>query len=549
MAKEYTLEELMKMGAKPVEIPPEGLSLEELQAAGAVPAEESVSPAEPMARPNVGPWETFVNKATDAVPLGRLVSNLSGTALLRLLRPKPGATLTPQAQAELEAMGEAPLEQPGLVDTYRDVRDTRKERTAAGSEQNPVASGVGTGAGITLSMLAPGPKAGGAGQGVTLGQRLLAAGKTGAAYGALSGATDGEADLTRGDVLGVLEDTAKGAGMGFGSGVVVGGVSEALRPLLSKALKRYGIQQAKQAIQGGSDIAAATRKPMADEAAVEALESGAIQPLSTTEATANRIEKLAADRGAIYGKILDDLEAQGVQGPNVKELADQIYERYVQEYPNYVNSKAIPGIFKRVSKNVEEAALPGPGLEGPARPNLGLRQTERLKQEMQNLAKHHRVNTSPAEETFKELGSTFRQVNEDAVAQAAAAAPAGSPVRELGTAFKPVKEQLARTLEARHFARPGASKAGQRSPVGLKDMLLGASTGDPLSAAAVAAGSSLARNRLPSTLAYGSYRLGRGLETGTTASDIAAALGTNEDVVSAIIAALRKRQNPPQETP
>lgn len=540
MAEKYTLDELVKMGAKPVEVD-EKLSLEAVRAQGGAEV------------PEVGPGETFLNRAVNALPLGRLVTDALGATVLQALRPRPSAELTEEAKAELAATGEASAEpeSPGLVDTYRDVRDTRRVRTEAGSEQNPNAARAGTGAGLLLSVAAPLPKTSvGAARGANGALQLSRAARignaalTGGLYGGLSGATDGEADTTRGDVAGTLRDASEGAAWG---GLIGGGLAaaaEGVRPLAG-AIKRFAVKQAKKTIQGGSDIAAATRKPLSDEAAQEALESGAIRPLSTTQATAERIEDLATERGAVYGRILDELETLGVQGPNAKTLADGIYQRYLEEYPNYVSSKTIPEIFKRVAKNVEDAALPGPrapaprtsakkaavtsepgsvSVEGPARPNLGLRQTERIKQDLQEVAKYERLNANPSNETYRELASTVRQANEDAIEAAAAAAPEGSRIRELGDAFKPAKAQLARTLEARHFARPGASKAEQRSSVGLKDYLLGASTGNPFSAAGTALLSSVARNRLPSTLAYGAYGLSEGLRTGGLAGDVAAGL-------------------------
>lgn len=493
---------------------------------------KKTEPVTAPAPPRVGPGETFINRAVNALPLGRLVTDAVGATVLQSLRPSPDAEFTPEARAELAAMGEqlATPEAPGLVDTYRDVRDTRRVRTEAGSEQNPNAARAGTATGIGLSIAAPLPK-------VTVGSgrsgRVLSAALTGAGYGALSGATEGEADLTRGDVSGTLRDTAEGAAMGAALGAGAAGVAEAARPLAG-ALKRFAVGQAKKTVQGGSDIAAATRKPMSDEAAEEVLKSGAIRPLSTTQATAERIEALASERGAVYGQILDELEALGVKGPRAKELADQIHRRFLEEYPNYVSSKTIPEIYKRVAENVDEAAFPGPPgvVEGPARPNLGLRQTEAIKQDLQNVAKYERLQANPSNEAYRELASTVRQANEDAIAAAGAAAPEASRLREVAASFEPVKAQLARTLEARHFARPGASKAEQRSAVGLKDYLVGASTGDPGAAVGTALLSSVARNRAPSTLASGAYGLSEGLRTGSAAQDVAAGLAGAAELTS-----------------
>jgi hypothetical protein len=494
----------------------------------------------PPPAPQVGAAETFALRGSQALPAGGLVADLLSTGAFLALKPKPGAVIPEAARKELATMGIA-VEEPqetGVLDTYRGMRDTRRLRTAAGSEQNPGAARAGTALGIAASIAAPLPKTSfGAvkdANGVLQMDRATRVGNaalTGGLYGAFNGAVDGPADLTRGDVAGAAEDTVDGAVLGTLLGGTFGLAAEGVRPVAGK-LREFAIKQAKKTTQGGSDIAAATRKPMSDEAAEEVLQSGAIRPFSTTQATAERIEKLAAERGAVYGKILEELEQQGVQGPNAKVLADQIYQRYLQEYPNFVDSKAIPEIFKRVAENVDEVARPGPVgvVSGPPREALGLQQTERLKQEMQNLAKHHKLNASPAEDAYKELGSTFRKVNEDAISTAAQAAPAGSRLRQLGESFKPVKEQLARTLEARHFARPGASKAEQRSAVGLKDYVLGAAAGDPGAAAGTALLSSVARNRLPSTLASGSWNLSEGLRTGSLSSDVAATLAGSADL-------------------
>lgn len=170
--------------------------------------------------PQVGAGETFLNRAVNAVPLGRLLTDAGSTAVMQTAKAlgvgEAGAKLTPQAQAELQAMGQDTSQPestiPGVVDTYRQARDTRAERTEAGSHQNPWAGRLGTGVGFGLSILAPLPKVPGAGLGSSM--------ATGAGYGALEGLTNGKADLTRGEVGQALKDTAEGAGYGAGMGVL-----------------------------------------------------------------------------------------------------------------------------------------------------------------------------------------------------------------------------------------------------------------------------------------------------------------------------------------
>jgi hypothetical protein len=361
----------------------------------------------------------------------------------------------------------------------------------------------------------------------------------------VQGLTEGDADLTNGEFAQAAREIADTTLGGAMLGTVAGLGSEVVGPLLINPLRRLAISQGKRTIQGNSDIAAATRKPLSDEAVEEVLQSGAIRPLSTTQATADRIEKLAIDRGNAYGRILDELEDLGVRGPEAKPLADKLYQRYLATYTSTSADKAVPNAFRKESRNLVDATLPGPRgvVEGPALPTLGLRQTEAIKQTLQDRAKLDRLNARPTEEAMKEIAATVREANEQAVTAAGAASAPGSPVASLAASFQPVKAQLARTLEARHFARPGASKAEQRSGVGLKDMALGASTGNPLAALALSTGSGFARNRLPSTISSGAHVLSSGLRDGLLDGTLTPALAqalvlAQEPTVTDISAAL-----------
>lgn len=165
----------------------------------------------PQAEPQVGEAETFVNRAVGMIPgANRLTDAIAAMALEAGSSGGVRATLTPEARADLQAMGEDVPEDPGLVDRYREVRDRRAERTEAGSQQNPWAGRAGALTGFGLSLFAPLPKSSGAGLGAAV--------KTGAGYGAFHGLTEGGADLTRGEFAEGAADTLKGAAMGAGLG-------------------------------------------------------------------------------------------------------------------------------------------------------------------------------------------------------------------------------------------------------------------------------------------------------------------------------------------
>lgn len=460
--------------------------------------------------PTVGAAETWLNRAVNAIPFAKPLTDANTAYVMQIAKAlgagEPGVKLSPEQRAQLQAMGEAlPAEDaiPGVLESYRGARDTREARTAAGSAQNPVAAALGTGTGIGLSIAAPLPKAT-VGAGRT--GRVLSNALTGAGYGAATGLTEGKADLTRGEMGQALLDTATGGLLGGGIGGLAGGVTELARPLLQKALRGLAINRGRKVIQGGSDIAAATRKPLSDEAVEEALKSGAIRPLSTTENTYRRLDALSEQEERALGEIVAALEAKGVKGPEARKLADQIFERYAQEWPVAPASKAVPQRFFDEAANIEAVAQ--------GRSNLGLRQAERLKSNLQNAARYERLNASPTEEATQEIASIVRQANEDAINQAAAAAGKGSEVAGLAEKFVPTKQRVGRLLEARTAAERGASKASQRQTLGLQDYLAAAATGNPAAAFPVMIANNMARNRLPSTLASGAFALGEGLNVG-----------------------------------
>lgn len=493
MAETYTLEQLIQMGFVPDSVPAQ-------------------SP------PQVGAGETFLNRAVQALPAGNLVTNLLSTGVVQALRPKPGAVIPEAAQAELASMG-VQVEQPeSVLDTYRDLRNTRRLRTAAGSEQNPNAARAGTATGVVATIAAPWLPKAQVGQGVA--GRIASAGLTGGGYGALSGATDGESDLTQGDVGGTLRDTAEGGLWGGLLGLGTAGSVELARPLAG-ALRRFAVRQGKQTIQGGSDIAAATREPLADEAVEEVLRGGGIQAGSTTQATAGRIEQLARESGEEYARIVAALEARGVRGPDAESIANELLQRGAALEQRTLNA-ALP---RELLDRAEQFSRQGETLQrATGSRNLSLTQAEDFKRSLQEMARYGKLEETPLNAVRREVASVVRQANEDAVEAAGQAAGEGSTLRALADRFRPVKQRTGRLLEAERFAQKGASKAEQRSPVSFKDLLFGSMAGDPVSGMALTTAGSIARNRLPSTLSAGAWGLSEGLRTGSAAGDLAAAL-------------------------
>lgn len=477
----------------------------------------------------------------------------SGVDLLRELSGKrPGVQFTPRGELEMIAQG-TPVVQPDpaqdMVTDYRQTRDTRRLREVLARKEEPGATRAGSVAGLIASAFmpgAPGVQVVLPAQGAGTANRILSAIANGGLYGGATAATDGEADLTRGEVGAAAQEVAgRAAGGAVAGGLLSGGI-ELARPWVVEPLRRLAISQGRQTIQGDSNIAAATREPLADDAVEEVLRSGGIRPFSTTQATAGRIEQLVAEAGAEYGRIVTRLEELGVAGPDAIRLAAILQSLANQLGPRTLN-RALPAELASLSDDLLERAL-----EGHARgisPNyrtLSLTQSEDLKRSLQEMARYGRLEETPLNAVRRGAASVLRQGTEDAVSAAGQAAEPGSEIRTLADAFVPVKQRTGRLLEAERFAQRGASKAEQRSPVSLKDLLVGGMAGDPVTGLALAGGNSIARNRLPSTVSSGSYALSQGIQDGTLSPALARifALMLEPDVTdtsAALAEALRNR--------
>jgi hypothetical protein len=126
------------------------------------------------------------------------------------------------------------------------------------------------------------------------------------------------------------------------------------------------------------------------------------------------------------------------------------------------------------------------------------------------------------EEARQEISSIVRQANEDAIADAAHRAGAGSEIDDLAQKFVPTKKRLGRLLEARTAAEKGAVKAAAKpSGPGLPDYLLGSTTGNPAAAYITALASKSLRSRAPAALSKGAYGMFGALEGGTAGSSMA----------------------------
>jgi hypothetical protein len=505
----------------------EAEELEELEylrlkakAAAARPAEAPAAAPE-RAAPDVGVAETLLNSTGKALPGGHLLSNALTALGLSAFGPSAGARLTPQAAAELGMPQEAA--RPGFVDNYRTARDRLAERTAAGADQNKWASGIGTVIGTGLSLAAPLPR-------VTVGAgatgRILSNALTAGGYGALNGALNSRGDLTRGDVGQVLKDAVGVEGlqraaaaahegrygraaldvMGAGGlgGAVTGGALgagvEGLRAVaspLAGSIRAMALNQGRRVLTNGAD-SLSKRGPIADAAVEETIRSGAMPAFSNTTGVLRRLGGVVEEVDQQRQGILAALEARGVRGPDARVVADQLMASGGALERNTLNN-ALPARYLETADSLL-------GKAGP-RGELGLTQAESLKRSAQDMARYGRFEETPLNEVNRDIASTIRQANEDAIASAAARAPADAELQALNAQFVPTKQRLGNLLQAEEAATRGAARAAQRGHFGLKQtMHAGAAiaSGHGALAAPVALASHFLQNRAPSAVAnYG----------------------------------------------
>ncbi len=523
------------------------------------PAAYASAQTPPVTQPKVGVGETFLNSSTNALPLGKQLVDMISTGAFLAGKPKAGATLTPQAIAEMKRLGIAVPgeESSGLLETYRKIRDTREGRTAAGESQNPITAAVGKGTGVALSLAAPLPK-------VTVGSgvpgRIVSNMATGGVYGGINSAAGSSADLSKGEILKTLSDAVGVEGLEkvandisagkyghaalemLGSGVVGGAVTagvlssalEAGRAALSgaaPAVRGASISAGRRVLTNGAD-SLSTREPVAESAVQEAINSGAIKPLGSTAGTSERLRGLTKEVGGQYSDILEKLEANGVTGPRADAIANKILAKGAEIEPGEMSDSVVNEYLNNAEKISGKA---------PGGAELGLTQGEKLKRSLQRQAKYDRVSETGVNEARRDVASIIRQANEDAVSAAGDAAGEGSQTKALAGQFTPVKARLSNLIEAREAARRGAARVAQRSHFGPMEIAAGAAevaAGHPATALPAAIAMKLVRGRGPSTTAAYGSRLADWLEnpgaaTGTT--------GLAAEQTAALISSLRRK--------
>lgn len=507
MEEELSADELADIEAGAGEVPLSEDELADINAAASAPQSDTPAPApQQPARPPPDPG--FLRSVGSSLMSGFYKQGSDEAAA------KLGSAFTdvlPGARYKLPDGTERPVAD--KADLYRAARDNERQVLAGASEHRPVTSFVAN-------------LAGDLGSDFVLSQ--LGIPVTSPAYQALSGAASGlmgsDAELssgkaTPGSGASAAASTALGGTLGWYAPKVGERVARALPGLMSRAregLENLAVTQGRRVLLNGADSLAGNR-PVAPEAVREALESGAIRPLGTTQGAYARLEELAEQRGGAYAAILERLQAAGVQGPQVETIARELLEMADDAARNSGADKSVANLYRAEADNVRNVApggfsMPESGLQGAPASSLVLEQAERIKRDLQDKARWERLRMTGTDEAKQKVSQVYRGAIEDAIAEAGEQAPVGSEVAQLAEEFLPVKQQLSRTIGARDAAERGTAAAAKRRGISLTDYLSGlaaASTGGPAGALLGAAGNNLLRNRGTSTAASAAYGASR----------------------------------------
>lgn len=263
-----------------------------------VPTEPGVQPAKPSIAASA--LRGFMQGGT----YGFADELAGGADALRSLPPVPQAVvgvLHPGAAglASLAAPDTPQSEDTSaLLRAYLSARDAARKETRAAEEANPKAFATGQFAG---AVAAPGPKGMGAG-------RLA---KQGAMYGAVSGLGGSDADLTKGELLPTLVNTAISAG----TGAIIAPVASGLSNRFGRFLREKSQENALKAVgakAGIADVLGREGIKTADEArqlGQTAIDQGLVPPFSTAADVAQNSGFALERQGARIAGVLADADA------------------------------------------------------------------------------------------------------------------------------------------------------------------------------------------------------------------------------------------------
>ena len=302
-----------------------------------------------------------------------LMKTSGGRAVLR--RVLPGFQRVPDAvvDASLDQAGDEAAEQvlgvrprssggPGIEGAgYTSGRDQMRGDIHRAQEANPKTFFASN---IAGAMSVPMPGGGGAAKPfqTVIGRSLENAGKFGAS-GALAGFGNSDADLLKGEFGEIAKDTALGAGIGGGMGMLTGPAAYGWARHARPALQSLANSRAVAAIAPSAGILNRLRKKASvrgdediQKLGSNILDLEVLKPFSTAGATKARNDALIDFEGEAIGATMDkadDLVSQGVARPPSRDLQRQLTSKALSDAADTPASRALrPGVEAKLLQSV-----------------------------------------------------------------------------------------------------------------------------------------------------------------------------------------------------
>lgn len=206
----------------------------------------------------------------------------------------------------------------GFWDVYKDVLGSVRPEYKAAEEQNPISSFGGNLAG---GLLVPAGLVGkAAAPGVGFAKQAGNIALTGARAGAVAGLGTSEADLTNGELGQAINDTAGGAGVGAGLGLLVGGSAGLIKgggKLTKDVVGSFPIVQ---------DIKDTITKTRAGEDFLNKVPEFSSALRNLARGFIDDLETFRRSSGGSRQKQLEDLEQKGVK-INLNDIVDSLHSK------------------------------------------------------------------------------------------------------------------------------------------------------------------------------------------------------------------------------
>lgn len=256
-----------------------------------------------------------------------------------------------------------------LRDAYTAARDHERASLKQQSEDHPIVSGLANLGGMLVS---PINKFGG---GMSSGGATLA--ETGAVMGGVNGLGSSDAK----DLAGMAKDTALGAGLGYGGGVV----AQKAAPYLEKGIEKLSAGAGDAAERFGARALGAERGTIKSlgidkvkGAARQMLDEGGFSPFASTEDLVERNAALKAKGGGMMGQAYDAIDNAGASTFNPQQAASEVDSQLGDFYRSPINR----GETNQFNNTIESILARDNGAGG----NIPLRDAQSLKEELGKVA-------------------------------------------------------------------------------------------------------------------------------------------------------------------